>query len=84
MHEARARYENKLAAARRFLVGAEQAAVDLGLAGESEDLQSIVFTVNQLMRESLDRKARKPLRGQLSLTDPEAYPAGKYWAPDPK
>jgi hypothetical protein len=84
MHEARARYENKLGAARKLLLDAEESAVYLGLSGASEDLQSIVIHVNQLMRESLDRKARKPLRDQLSLTDPEAYPAGKYWAPDPK
>jgi hypothetical protein len=72
MHENRARYEAKLSIARSALTAAESHAVTMGMDSTADDINSMILTVNALMRESLERQTRKPLRGQLTL--PYAQP----------
>jgi hypothetical protein len=69
MHENRAMYEAKLHVARNHLLNVARLAGSMGDEGAVEDLNSMLLTLNALMKESLERKSRKPLRGQLQLTD---------------
>lgn len=69
VHENRARYEAKLSLARTHLQAAQRHAGLMGNEDAYEDIGSMVQTVSALVKESLERKTRKPLRGQLQILD---------------
>lgn len=83
MHENRARYEGRLALARTHLTAAQRLAGTMGAEGAYEDLGSVLLTLDALMRESLERKTRKPLKGQLTITDAQAAAARERLAAKP-
>jgi hypothetical protein len=67
VHQQRAAYESRLAIARSALAAAEAHVVAMGEEGAASDINSMILAISALMRESLERKTRKPLRGQLTI-----------------
>jgi hypothetical protein len=69
----RAQYETKLAAADRALFYAVQVADELGLEGERGDLMMLRSEVGRLMHDTLRKKGKRPMGGQLTIEAAETW-----------